>query len=380
MTVGLVVEILGDASKLKSELGDVAGPKGAGGLVSSFGGAALKVAAFAGVAGIAVNVIADMTTAAADDQAEQAKLENAYRQSGAAVGDWSTIMNQGISAAQDKAFTDTQARDALQSLVTTTGSAIEANKLLGPAMDIARFAGVDLATAADAVAKANEGQDGALRKLLPGLEKGATASDTLAAATAAAAGQADTYASSAAGMQESGANAFSELTETIGSVFLPVLEAILPVLIPILKQFATLVQSLLPLIIPLIKALAAELGLFLSIISKVVGWIIQLVNWLTTAATAVGNFLANLNPLKNFKLPSLPFLNSTSAGVGSAGVGRSAGATTTSSGGGSAAPTIVVNTTGDGIEAEQAIVRALRRVGRINGGVIPAYGWAGTTG
>jgi hypothetical protein len=338
------------------------------------------VAAFAGVAGIAAGAIAEVTSAAADDQAEQARLEAAYKASGAAVGDWSATMNAGIQAAQDKAFTDTQARDALQSLVTTTGDAATANALLGPAMDIARFAGVDLATAADAVAKANEGQDGALRKLLPGLEKGATATDTLANATAAAAGQADTYANSAAGMQEQGANAFSELAETIGSIFLPVLQEILPVLVPILKQLAQLITAVLPLITPLIKILATELSVMVTILSTLVGWLIKLVTWLTNAASKVGDFLANLNPLKNFKLPSLPFLSGSSAvPTGSAGVGRSAGATVTSSAGG-AAPTIQVFTTGDGIEAEQAIVRALRRVGRINGGVIPAYGWAGTTG
>jgi hypothetical protein len=180
-------------------------------------------------------------------------------------------------------------------------------------------------------------------------------------------------------MQEQGANAFSELGETIGSVFLPVLQEILPVLIPILKQFGALVTAVLPLLMPLIKGLAMELSVMVKILSTVVGWVIQLVTWLTDAAGAVGRFLDSINPLKGIKLPSLPFLNSTTAMVGSAGVGRGATAspTSTSSGG---APTIQVFTTGDGIEAEQAIVRALRRVGRINGGVIPAYGWAGTTG
>ena len=379
MTVGLIVEILGDASKLQDSIAGATGPKGAGGLLSGFGGAALKVAAFAGAAGIAANVIADLTTAAADDQAEQAKLEAAYRASGAAVGDWQAITDRAIATAQDKAFSDTQARDALQSLVTTTGDATLAAQLLGPAMDIARFANVDLATAADAVAKANEGQDGALRKLLPGLEKGATATDTLANATKAAAGQADTYANSAAGMQEKGKNAFSELGETIGSVFLPVLQEILPVLTPILISLGELVKAVLPLIIPLVKILARELAAMVQIISMVVGWTIKLVTWLTDAAGAVGRFIDSINPLKGIKLPSLPFIGGNAAAVGAAGVGRSAAATSTSSAS-SGSPQIVVYTTGDGIEAEQAIVRALRRVGRINGGVIPAYGWAGTTG
>jgi hypothetical protein len=375
VSVGLVVEILGDASKLKSELGTAG--QSAGGFGASIGGSVLKVAALAGAVGIAANVIADMTTAAADDQAEQARLEAAYAASGAAVGDWAAITDAAIKTAQDKAFSDTEARDALQSLVTTTGDASAAAALLGPAMDIARLSGVDLATAADAVAKANEGQDGALRKLIPGLAQGATAADTLANATAAAAGQADTYASSAAGMQKKGANAFGELSETIGSVFLPILQEILPVLVPIIQSLGELISAVLPIITPLIKIMAKELGVVVSIISTLVGWLIKVITWLTNAAKAVGDFLSSINPFKDIKLPSLPFGIGSSAPA-TAGVGRSAGATTT--GAAPAPATINVFTTGDGIEAEQAIVRALRRVGRINGGVIPAYGWAGSTG
>ena len=67
---------------------------------------------------------------------------------------------------------------------------------------------------------------------MPGLEKGATAADTLADATKRAAGQADAFGNSAAGMQARGADAFGELTETIGSAFLPVLEALLPAIDP----------------------------------------------------------------------------------------------------------------------------------------------------
>ena len=94
--------------------------------------------------------------------------------------------------------------------------------------------------------------------------------------------------------------------------------------------------------------------------------------WVSNAVDALGKFLDNLNPLKGFTLPNLPFLSSSaSAAPASAGVGRTAGATATA-----AVPaggiTGEVFTTGDGIEAEQAVVRALRRVTRVNGGVIPA--------
>jgi len=367
--IGLVVEILGDASKLSGTLGDVKSE--AGGLGGALGGSAIKVAALAGAAGLAVGAIAEMTSAAAADRDEQAKLEQAISAAGAATATSTDQVNAAIAAGQDRAFTDSQTRDALQSLVTATGDVTTATGLLTSAQDIARFANVDLATAADAVAKAQAGQDGPLRKLIPGLEKGATATDTLAAASTRAAGQADLYAASAEGMQARAGDSLSELSETIGSVFLPILDAIIPALIPILKAFGQLVTALLPVLIPLVKVLAGALKIAADVLVTIVGWLTKLVTWLGNAIGEIGKFLDSINPLKGISLPSLPFL---SGGSGGGATTRGVSAT---SGAVAAAPTINVYTTGDSIQAEQAVVRALRRVTRLNGGVVPAVGWAG---
>lgn len=372
MVVGLIVEIIGDASKLAGTLDDAEGKAGAFG--GAIGGSALKVAALAGAAGIAVGAIAAMTESAAADRDEQRKLEAAIVAAGAATGDYTALVDEAIAAGQERAFTDSETRDALQSLVTATGDVSLATEELKTAQDLARFAGVDLATAADAVAKAHAGQDGPLRKLIPGLEKGATATDTLAAASKAAAGQADVFAASTEGMQARASDSFGELTETIGEVFLPILDAIVPAILPILKAFGTLIKALLPLLIPLVKLLAGALKIVADVLVTVVGWLVKLVSWIGDAIGAVGRFLEKLNPLQNIKLPSLPFLNSSSAGGASAGVGRAAAMQS------SVAPapaTVNVYTTGDSIAAEQAVVRALRRVTRLNGGVLPAVGWTG---
>lgn len=370
--IGLVVEILGDASKLANTLDDAKGE--AGGFGSAIGGSAMKVAAFAGVAGVAVGAIAGMTEAAAADRDEQAKLEQAIAAAGAATADSTAQVEAAIAAGQERAFTDSETRDALQSLVTATGDVGLATEDLAKAQDIARLAGVDLATAADAVAKAHAGQDGPLRKLIPGLEKGATATDTLAAATAAAAGQADLYASSAEGMQARAGDSLGELAETIGAVFLPVLDAVIPALLPLLKAFGTLVTALLPVLIPLVKLLAGALKIAADVLVTLVTWLSKAVDWISTMIGKVGDLLAKLNPLSGFKMPALPFLSSSTATVAGAGVSTRAGASTSSSSG---SPIVNVYTTGDSIEAEQAVVRALRRVLRINGGVVPAVGWTG---
>jgi hypothetical protein len=117
--IGLVVEILGDASKLAGTLDDTKSK--AGGLGSVLGGSAVKIAAVAGVAGIAAGALIGMTEAAAADRDEQAKLEAAIAAAGAATATSTQQVEEAIAAGQERAFTDSETRDALQSLVTATG-------------------------------------------------------------------------------------------------------------------------------------------------------------------------------------------------------------------------------------------------------------------
>jgi hypothetical protein len=322
--LGLTVEIRGDASKLDSAL-DTSKGKVAG-FSTSIGGSALTLGAVAGAAGVAAVAIGGMTQAAAADEAEQAKLTATIQAAGAATAESTAQVEAAIAAGQERAFTDSETREGLASLVTATGDVQKSTELLTVAQDVARFAGVDLATAADAVAKAEAGQDMQLRRLIPGLAKGATAADTIAAATKTAAGQADLYAESAEGMQAKGVDAFSEIQETIGGAFLPVLKAILPALLPLLKVFGELVTALLPALIPLIEVLASVLGAVATVLSRVVGWLSSLIRWLGSAMSAVGDFLDTINPLSNISLPSLPFIGGNAAGTLGARSGRAGGA------------------------------------------------------
>jgi hypothetical protein len=322
--LGLTVEIRGDASKLDSALDASKG--NVSGFSATIGKGALAVGAVAGAAGLAATAIVGMTQAAAADEAEQAKLMATIQAAGAATAESTAQVEAAIAAGQERAFTDSETRAGLESLVTATGDVQTATALLTTAQDVARFAGVDLATAADAVAKAHAGQDMQLRRLIPGMAKGATSADTIAAATKAAAGQADLYAESAEGMQAKATDAFSEIQETIGSAFLPVLKAVLPALLPILKAFAELVTALLPVLIPLIEVLASVLGAVATVLSRVVGWLSSLVRWLGSAMAKVGDFLDTINPLSHISLPSLPFIGGTAAGATGARSGRAGAA------------------------------------------------------
>jgi hypothetical protein len=359
--VSLVISIIGDINGLDKSLG------AAGDSIKGVGGISLKTAAqvsiVAGAALAAGEAIFSMTMAADADRTEQNKLTRAIEAAGAATATSTQQVEDAIAAGQDKAFTDSQTRDALQSLVTATGDVTQATGLLTSAQDIARFAGVDLATAADAVAKAAAGQDMALTRLIPGLQKGATASDTLANATAAAAGQADIYAGSADGMKDRAGDAFSELSETIGSVFLPIMDAILPALIPIIKAFGQLVTSILPILVPFINLLGKGLKFVADVLVTVVGWIVKLVDWLSKLLSPLQSVLDGLSHLP---FGALGKLTASSASGPSAGT-QSTGGTATTGG-------VVINIYGDPSVIEARVVKALQDYTRRNGvsAIIPS--------
>jgi len=393
---------------------DVSGlQKGANDAKEAIGGispaALLTGATIVGAAGLAVGAIASMTQAAAEDEAQQARLEAAIKGAGAATGDYKSQVDAAIAAGQAKAFTDTQTREALQSLVTTTHDVGKATEELTAAQDIARFANVDLATAADAVAKAHAGQDGALRKLLPGLEKGKTASETLAAATNLAAGSAQAYADTTEGSMAVASDAFSELGETIGSAFLPLVKAIIPPLIQIIHFMGQLIEVILPplsilfgalgtvigavldVIVPLVKwvidlasAILARLSPLLGPLAKLFGgvgdaisgvvkWISDLLGWIGRAIDAIGGLLDKLNPLKGFSLPSLPF---SLAAPGAAVAPAAAGVSGLTSSSAPVSGAVVVNVYGgDPRRVAQAVRASFRQWRATDGMTAPERDW-----
>jgi hypothetical protein len=364
MPLGLTVPIKGDASDLDKTLKKASG--GVLGFGGDMAGMATKILPVAAAAGVAAVALSEMTNAAAEDQAQQAKLTAAIAAATGSTADYTAEVDAAIAAGQDRAFTDDQTRDALMSLVTATGDVTTATGLLSTAQDIARFAGVDLATAADAVAKAQAGQDTQLARMLPGLEKGATATDTLANAQALAAGQAEAFGNSTAGAQAKAGDAMSELGETIGSALLPALDAILPAITPMIRSLGELVSAILPLIIPLLKLLGAALGIVAQAITIVVRWLTQLVDWLRKGIDLVASLLSKIGPLRDLGNLVGGIVGGLSSSAVAAGP-QLRGATPQSSGG-TGSVVINITATGDSLATEQAVARALRRVARLNAG------------
>ena len=114
------------------------------------------------------------------------------------------------------AFDDEDLQDSFTKLVRSTGDVRKALELNNLVMDIARGRGVDLATAADAVAKAAAGNTGALRRMGVQVEKGASAQDALAQAQAKYAGQAKQYGETNAAAADRASIAWENAQEQFG--------------------------------------------------------------------------------------------------------------------------------------------------------------------
>lgn len=335
----LTVLIKGVTEGLDKALGDSSqSVKGFGSALGSLAGP-LAIAGGVAVAGAA---IVDMTKAAADDAAEQDRLAKAIEASGAATGDWVATTEAAIAAGQKKAFTDTQIRDAMVPLVGATGDVEEATALLGTAQDIARLKGIDLATAAEAVAKAEAGNASPLARMIGLTTEGATAQDILTQAQARAEGQAEAYGATTAGSMEAASIAFSEVGETIGSAFLPVLEELLPVIIPLIEQIAELVKKLLPVLIPLLKLSVIPLKLLAKAISAVLDFLGPLIDGLAQAIDLFSDFIGGADAAKGAEGPG--------------------------AGGGGRAVMVTINTGAD----PDAVIRAVRKYAANNGGSMGA--------
>lgn len=299
MPVGLQVKIGADVTGLMGAFQAAAG--GAGSLTESLKATVASMSPIGAVGVAAADALIGMTNAAAEDRAEQEKLALVYDNAIMGMGDYTEQINAAIKAGADKAFSDSEVREGLTSLVAATGNAEEANVLLADAMDLARYANVPLAQASDALAKAHQGQTGALVKLVPGVAKYKDVTAQTEEALRLAAGASDVFADSSEGMQKKAGDAFGEIQEQIGSAFLPIIDALLPALLPFVELLGELISAVLPLLKPAIDIVVAALKILIEVlkaiidgIKQVMAFIGDLIGKFQNAASAISSI--DLNP------------------------------------------------------------------------------------
>jgi hypothetical protein len=143
------------------------GLKGAEGRLGRF--KRVAAGAFAGVAaGVAAGtaVMVDAVQAAAEDEQSQLKLAQAMEKVTGATDDQVAAMEAYVSAAQAKyGIGDDEIRRGLARLIRSTKDAARAQAIMNTAMDISAATGKPAAQVAEALAKFNDGNANALRRL-----------------------------------------------------------------------------------------------------------------------------------------------------------------------------------------------------------------------
>lgn len=208
--------------------------QGFGDRVAKFGkmaGAAFAVAG-AAAAAYAGKLLVDGVKSAIADEAAQAKLATTLQNvTGATEGQIAAIEAQILKTSLLTGKTDDELRPSFERLVRATQDSDAALKLQAVAIDVAAGSGKSLEAVTNAMAKAAEGNTGALSKLGVGLTAAqlkTMSMDEVTASLAAtfggqAAVQADTFAGKMARLKV----AFDEGKETVGSF---VLDAITPMI------------------------------------------------------------------------------------------------------------------------------------------------------
>jgi hypothetical protein len=316
--------------------------------------------------GVAVDALASWTAAAAEDAAEQERLATALEASGLSMTEWAAAVDAAVLSGQQLAFTDTEVRDALVPLAQATKDMALTQEGLATAMDVARLKGVDLATAADAVAMAYQGQGTKLAKLLDMSAAGLTATEVLTEAQKRAAGQSEAYGDTLKGKMGAAQIAFSEITEEIGAAFLPILADLLEALAPILLTFAELVGEVLPLLEPILKLAGIQIKLVAAGLKILLDIVKAVVEWIGNAVQQLLDFVATLGPVQ----AALQAVGAAVAAVTGNGGGGAGGQLLAGGGMGVAGAGGGVNVYvygGDPAAVSREVIGALRTYTRTNG-------------
>ena len=229
---GATTEVEGFGSKV----GDFAKKAGA-----AFALAGAAAAAYAG------KLLIDGVKSAIEDEAAQAKLATTLQNvTGATNAQIAATESYITKTALANGITDDVLRPSLDRLIRSTKDVTEAQRLQQLALDIAAGTGKNLGAVTEALAKAYDGNFGALKKLGVPLDENIIKTKDFDAAAAALAatfeGQASTQADTFAGKMARLNVAFDEAKETVGSY---VLDAITPLLsafvdkgVPAISKFA----------------------------------------------------------------------------------------------------------------------------------------------
>ena len=231
----LKLSILADVDDLKKKLGNAETEvEGFGGKLEKFGkvAAAAFAAAAAAAAAYAGKLAIEGVKAAIEDEAAQIRLANALKNVTDVTDEQiKSIEEQILKTSLATGVADDKLRPALQRLTIATQDVTKSQDLLKLALDISAATGKDVETVSNALAKAYEGNNGALSRLGVGISAAEAKTlgfeGTVKQLSDTFGGAAATQANTFQGQIERLKVAFDEAKESVGAALLPTLQNLL---------------------------------------------------------------------------------------------------------------------------------------------------------
>ncbi len=127
-------------------------------------GRAAKVGLAIGV-GVGIAVLRSSVKAAIEAEKSQARLEQAFKGAGVAIGPYRAAIERASTAAINLGFDDEDLKDSIGSLIIATGDYKKAQDASNVAMDLARFKGIGLEDATKTLTMAMAGSQRAVKAL-----------------------------------------------------------------------------------------------------------------------------------------------------------------------------------------------------------------------
>ncbi len=189
-------------------------------------GATAATAALVGGAGLIV-AVKKVSEAFGEAEASQARLKAQLKAGGISYKAHAKQIDQVIQRISKlAALDDEDLQDAFTNIVRTTGSVSKSLKLTGLAADFARGKHIDVAKAGEIVAKVAGGNTGILSRYGITIEKGASATEALAALQKKFAGQAEEYGKTSAAASDRFSVAVENLQEWLGGQLAPTFKTV----------------------------------------------------------------------------------------------------------------------------------------------------------
>lgn len=188
--------------------------------------------------------LGDSSAAYRENQVAAAKLAASLNANTRGAGEYASALDDASKAAVNLGFTDNETTDALAKMVAATHSAKEAIDLLAAAQDLARFKGISLGEATDALTKIEGGSFRILKSLGINLKAGATQTEALAAVMKVAGGQARAFANTDLGLVTIESAKAEAAQEKFGKVLSGIGTKVIPIATDALTTLATAFDNL----------------------------------------------------------------------------------------------------------------------------------------